>query len=299
MAYEEARTIPPLSVRAAASRLGISTWSVYKAIDRGELRPVTRDPIQVLASDVEALRLKKQDQAIEWVGADRLLQLARDVRRQLHPPATAPGPRGHKALEGLSERVKAAFGMPLLHGASMPDGAVCRWCAARVAARMLGIPVSDRQLSGQVGIALLGGPTCERDRGLVRARMTELGARVHPGGVRPSEGRVEAAAGTRPPAPSQSAVRAVAAVEDAGGKALVQRRLREVRARLKTARRTGDTQYAFKLQRQLQSLTADASVVDGRARSAAGPAGVKRCGTPVGVRCSCHANDGWVKRSAQ
>lgn len=301
MAYEEAHSVPPLSVRAAASRLGHSTWAVYRAIERGELRPVTRDPVQVLASDVESLRLRKQDQAIERIGADRLLQLARDIRLQLHPPATSPGPRGHKALEGLPERVRAAFSMPLLHGASMPaEWSGCRWCAVEMASRMLSVPVRESTLCSQIGLALLDPPECADHKALLRARLGELGARVRAGGVSPSAGRSVPSAGKRPRASQKPVQRAAGGaaqpVQDDDGRSMVQRRLREVRGRLKAARRAGDIQYALKLQRQIQSLVADASVVDGRARSAAGPAGTKRCGTPVGVRCSCHENDGWVSR---
>jgi len=288
MVYGEDATIPPLPVRAAANRLGLSVWAVHKAIDRGELRPVTRDPIQVLASDVEALRARRQDAAIERIGADRLLQLARDVRLQLHPPATAPGPRGSAALTSMSESVKSAFGAAMLNAAALPDGSGCRWCAARIAGRMAGIPVSDGQLASQVGLALLGGPTCERDRGLVRARMAELHGRVHPGGARPIEGRVEAPAGTRPPALPEPAARAVTAVEDDGGKMLVARNLRTARARLKDAKRRGDQRAAIRLAATVRGLEKDAAVVDGRrAVTASARPGTLRCGHLLASGCAC------------
>jgi hypothetical protein len=264
---------------------------VYRAIDRGELRPVTRDPIQVLASDVEALRLKKQDQAIERYGADQVLRLARDVRLHLHPPATAPGPRGSAALTSMSEQVKSVFGAAMLNAAALRDGEGCRWCAARIAGKMLGIPVSDGQLASRVGLALLGGPTCERDRGLVRAQMTELATRVHPGGVRPPEGRSAPSPGKRPPSPQQRAEQAVTAAKVGGrddGKMLVQRRLRETRERLKAAkRRGGDPKYALRLAQQVRDLERDAARVDGRAVTAAARPGTLRCGHALAAGCAC------------
>jgi hypothetical protein len=301
-------SVPPLLVRAAANRLGVSVWAVHKAIDRGELRPLHRDPIRVSSDDVEALRRRRQDRAIEQIGADRLLQLAKDVRLRLHPPLMAPGPRGHAALEGLPERVREAFTMPLLHGASMPEGwSGCRWCAVEMASRMLSVPVRQATLCSEIGLVLLGAPECADHRALVRARMDELAARVHPGGTRPSVARTASvtAAGSAPrvasPVPRRAPAQPVQ--PDDGGRALVARRLREVRARLKDAKRSGDQRYAIKLRSMVASLEADAAVVDGQARPAAGPAagpaGEKRCGTPVGVRCSCHPNDGWVKRSAR
>jgi hypothetical protein len=283
-------SVPPLSVERAASRLGMSRWGLYKLIDRGELQPVVREPIGLSVSDVEALRARRQDAAIGRIGPDRVLQLARDVRLQLHPPATAPGSRGHAALENLSETVKSAFSMPLLHGASMPDGAGCRWCAAVVAGKMLGVSVRDAQMASEVGLALLGGPECERHQGLVRARMAELTARVHPGGVRPSAARTEAPQPPAAPAPRESAQRPVTAaakpVQDDGGKSMVARRLREVRARQKDARRRGDQAYALRMAQMARDLEADAAVVDGRVTAAARPGRLK-CGHLVSAGCVC------------
>lgn len=296
MVYDEDPTIPPLSVRAAANRLGFSTWGVYKAIDRGELKPVTKNPVQVLASDVEALRSRKQDEAIARIGADRLLKLAEDVRVQLHPPVTAAGRRGHAALELISETVKSALTMPLLHAAAMPDGSGCRWCAAEVAGRMLGIPVSAKLLKSQIGLALLGGPGCEKHRAFVAGRMRELGARVHPGVERSAGGRAEAVA----PAPVVARSRPAQPVQDDnGGRALVASRLREVRARAKVAKRSGDQAYALPLAQMARDLEKDAAVVDGGVRKTAGPAGTKACGVAVGVRCRCHPNDYYARRRPQ
>lgn len=267
MVYDEDPTVPPLAVRVAANRLGVTVWAIHKAIDRGELRPVTRSPLQVSAADVEQMRVRRRDEAIDRIGVDRMARLAADVRAQLHPPFASGAPGGHAALEKLSERVKAAFGMPLLHAAALPAGSGCRWCAAEIAGRMLSVPVRQETLSSQFGIALLGGPECERHRGVARDWMGQLSARVHPGRGRPGDGRTEpVAASTKPPSatPRRAPARPV---QDDDGKSMVQRRLRETRARLTAAKRAGDQKYAIRLQQTLQSLTADAAAIDGRASS--------------------------------
>lgn len=285
--YDEDPTIPPLTVRAAANRLGFSTWAIHKAIERGELQPVVRNPIKVSADDVERMRLRKRDEAIKRIGLDRMTRMAKDVRLQLHPPATAPGPRGHKALELVSETVKAAFTMPVLHAAAMPDGSGCRWCAAEIAGKMLGVPVRQEMLSSEFGLALLGGPECERHRGLVAGRMRKLAARVHPGAERPSAARTETVVSAGKAAVSKPVVRAAELVQDDGGRAMVQRRLREARARLKTAKRANDQKYALRMAQQVRDLERDAARVDGRAVTAAARPGMLRCGHALAAGCAC------------
>lgn len=285
MAYDEGLTIPPLTVRAAANRLGLSTWAVHKAIERGELRPVTRNPIRVSADDVEGMRLRKQDEAIDRIGADRLVKTARSVRGMLHPPFGSGAPGGHAALGRLSETVKAAFTMPLLHAAAMPDGSGCRWCHAENAAHMLSVPVRSQTLSSEFGFALLGGPECERHRGLVRDRMEQLRARVHPAAPPPPAARTGPVAASAPSPSAVSRSRSAQQADD-NGKAMVQRRLRETRARLVAARRSGDTRYALKLRAMVASLEADAAVVDGRVTAAARP-GTLRCGHQLAAACAC------------
>ncbi|MFI9170507.1 hypothetical protein [Streptomyces lincolnensis] len=289
MTYDEALTIPPLTVRTAANRLGWSTWAVHKAIDRGELRPVTRNPIQVAAMDVEALRERKRNEAIERIGLDRMAKVARDVRLHLHPPFEAGGPRGHAALEKVSETVKAAFTMPLMHAAAMPDGSGCRWCAAEIAGRILSVPVRSAMLSSEFGVALLGGPECERHRELVAGRMRELGTRVHPGGGRTAGGRTEDASVVVPSAPAAPAAprtRSAQPLQADDGRGLVARRLRTARARLKDAKRRGDQRYAIQLAKTIRGLESDAAVVDGRVTASARP-GTLRCGHQLAANCAC------------
>jgi hypothetical protein len=287
MAYDQDPTIPALTVRAAANRLGFSEWGVRKAVERGELVPVVRHPIKVSAADVEALRARKQDEAIARLGVDRLARVARDVRAQLHPPVSSGAPRGHDALALIPETTKAALGMPLLHACAMPEGSGCRWCAARTASLMLRVPLRDATMASEVGLALLGRPECADHRALVRARMAELAAEVHPGGVRAPVARtgpVGASGGAVPPAPVPRA--AAKPVGDDGGRDLVARRRREVQARLKAARRRGDAGHVASLQRQLQSLTADAAVVDGRAAAARKPG-------KLASGCACPRRASW------
>jgi hypothetical protein len=179
---------------------------VYKAIDRGELRPVVKDPVQLSASDVEALRERKRQEALERIGLDRLLTTAREVRAQLHPPVMSGDPREHAALDLIPEVIKAAYTMPVLHASAMPPGSGCRWCAALVAGRMLQVPVPEQALSSDVGLALLGEPECETHRGMVRDRMAALRARVHPGGApRLPQAAVKEAVSPKPPPPTGAA----------------------------------------------------------------------------------------------
>lgn len=282
MVFDQDPSVPPLSVRAAASRLGFSTWGVYRAVERGELQQVARNPVQVSAADVERLRLRKRDEAIEQIGVDRLAKLARDVRLLLHPPFGSGGPREHAALEQVSERVKAAFTMPVLHAAALPDGSGCRWCAAEIAGKMLAVPVRQEMLSSEVGLALLGGPKCERHRGLVAGRMRELAARVRPGGESRSVARTAPAA-----TPGRAAVvRAAERVQDDGGRSMVQRRLRETRARQKAAKRAGDQAYALRLAKVVRGLEADAARLDGAVTASARP-GRLRCGHLLAANCAC------------
>lgn len=284
MVFDQDPSVPPLSVRAAANRLGMSTWGVHKAIDRGELRPVTRQPIQVSADDVEAMRQRKRDEAVDQIGVERMVRVARDVRLHLHPPVGSGGPRGHAALEQVSERLRAAFTMPFLHAAAMPDGSGCRWCAAEIAGRMLSVPVRQELLSSDVGLALLGGPECDRHRGLVSGRMRELAARVHPGAERSSAACTEPAPTAGRTTVSKPVVRSQG---DDNGRAMVQRRLREARARLKTAKRTNDQKYALRMAQQVRDLERDAARLDGRAVTASARPGRLRCGHLLAAACAC------------
>lgn len=287
MVYDDDPTIPPLSVRTAANRLGMSNWAVHKAIDRGELRPVTRHPIQVSADDVEAMRVRKRDAAIEQIGVERMARVAADVRAQLHPPFESGAPREAAALELIPERLKAAFTMPLMHAAALPDDSGCRWCAAEIAGKMLAVPVRPAMLSSEAGVALLGSPKCERHRGLMAGRLRELAARVRPGGESPSAARTQPAASAGRAAVPKPAVRAAERARgDDDGRSMVQRRLRETRARQKAAKRAGDQAYALRLAKVVRGLEADAARLDGAVTASARP-GRLRCGHLLAANCAC------------
>jgi hypothetical protein len=75
-------------------------------------------------------------------------------------------------------------------------------------------------------------------------------------------------------------------VQDDGGRGLVAKRLREVRARQKDARRRGDQTYALRMAQMARDLEADAAVVDGRTAAAARP-GRLRCGHLLSADCVC------------
>lgn len=285
--------VKSLSVKQAAGRLGLSEWGLRKIIDRGELLPVTQHPVRLAAADVEALRRNRQDEAVARLGVDRLARVARDVRAQLHPPVSSGAPRGHDALELIPETTKSALGMPLLMAAAMPEGSGCRWCAALTASRLLRVPLRDATMTSEVGLALLGRPECADHRALVRARMDEVAAGVHAGAVRAVDGRTgpvgAPGGGVAPVSAPRAAVRPVG---DDSGRDLVARRLRETRQKLKAARRRGDARHVASLQLQLQRLTADAAVVDGRAAAARKP-GVLRCGHALAAGCACPRRASW------
>lgn len=283
---QDAPTIPALTVRAAANRLGLSVWAIHKAIDRGELHVVVRDPIKLSADDVEALRRRKQNAAIARIGEDRLVKTARDTRAFLHPPVTAGGARGHAALETVNDVVKSAFGPALLAAAAMPDGS-CRWCAAVMAGRLLHVPVREEQLAGEVGLALLGGPDpeCVKHRALLRGRMDRLAARVHRSGTGPAK----AAGSTVPAVPAVPRRTPARRVQDGdGGRALIAARLRAERERLKAAKRSGDQRRAIQLRQTIQGLEQDAAAVDGRsAVVASARPGKLACGHLLAAGCAC------------
>lgn len=289
---DEPGRIAPLSVKAAAQRLGLSEYGTRGLIEAGKLRPVVRTPsVKLAALDVEDLRVARRDAALEEFtrrGVD-MVKLARDVRRQLRPELADPLPGGARGLSALPANVRALFGPGVLMALTLPDRAACSWCAARVACGLLKVP--EPQYGGEVFRALLGAPCAERCMPrFAGAEMAKLRARVHPGGTRPSAARtapVTASGSTAPAAPPAPRRTPAQPVQDDNGRALVAARLRTARARLKDAKRRGDQKYALKLRAMVASLEADAAQVDGRAFSAAARPGTLRCGHALAARCSC------------
>lgn len=276
-----------LAIQQAAKRLGLTEWGLRKAVTRGELRllPIA-GPGRLAAAEVERFRRARQAAALERLAArgTDLVQLARDTRRFLQPHPGDP----QFGVSRLGPDPVAVFGAPALHAACLPEP-TCGWCASVVAAQMLG---GEAPAYGEAMRALLGEP-CARDmERFARAELDKLAARVRPAGGGRSAGRSVSPAPTMRAEPRQAAREAptaAAPVQDDDGRGLVARRLRETRARLKEATRSGDDARAIQLRLTLQSLTADAARVDGRDGDA--PRGRKRCGTPVGTPCSCHTSD--------
>lgn len=288
---DEPGRVKPLSVSAAAQRLGLTEVATRGLIASGQLRPVVRTPsIKLAALDVEDLRVARRDAALEEFtrrGVD-LVKLARDTRRQLRPGPADPLPGGARGLSGLPASVRAFFGAPALTALTLSDREACGWCVARVAAGLLKVP---EPRPGEVLLALLGNPCMEKCMGrFAGAEMERLRARVHPGGARPSGARTTpatAAGSTAPAAPPAPPRTPAQPVQDDNGRALVAARLRTARARLKDAKRHGDTRYAIKLRAMVASLEADAAQVDGRAFGAVDRPGTLRCGHALAAGCAC------------
>ncbi|MCZ4515694.1 hypothetical protein O3Q52_47830 [Streptomyces sp. ActVer] len=278
------------SIAQTARHLGLSDSGVRKMIERQELflLPGT-DSAKLDAEQVETVRLLRREALILDLASKRQtpVTLARDVRERLFPlrdTTVLPQYEAERQRQRLSlvrTEARQLFGVAALTAACVKDG--CRWCSAQDFARILGGWAPDAYSEGFA--ALFAQEPCEvcgpRLYGAVLASLT---ARVHPGRQRLPDARAEAAAAAAPvpPAPRSEPARPV---QRDDGKAMVSQRLRDVRGRLKDARRRGDTHHAMELQQQLQALTADAAVVDGRPTKAR--PGTLRCGHLLAQNCSC------------
>jgi hypothetical protein len=182
-----------LSVQAAAGRIGLTEYGLRKAIERGELRPVPGTlPLKLDPTDVERFITARRTAAIERLAARGvdLAQLAADTRAFLRPPAWAPASGG---VAKVGADVVAVFGVPALTAAAITDPGVCGWCAATVAAGMLGtVPPAYSQ-----AFAVLLGPPCSRDRAVVDEALEKARAAVHG----PSAARTAVPAARRPTVP--------------------------------------------------------------------------------------------------
>lgn len=282
--------IPPLSVRAAALRLGRTEPAVRDLVKTEKLTPVVRTPsVKLAVRDVEQLRQARQRAAIdEYVARDvDLLKLARDVRRQLRPLVSDPVRGGEAALNRLPVRTRDFFGPATLQALAMGDPARCSWCEARFLSRKFGVP---EPVWDQVTLGLLGSPCVERCMPrFAGPEMARLRARVGGVSTRPSAPRTApvAAAGSKaPPAPPVPRRTAALPVQDDGGKSMVASALRTARGRLKSAKRAGDQRYALQLAQTIRALEADAAAVDGPLAAAARP-GRLRCGHLLSAGCAC------------
>lgn len=275
--------------------LGFTERTVRNMINRGELRVVSADPIRLDPGHVdEVLRDRQADVTCDLVRMRKsAVQLARETVEVLRPRnESAPLPdrvATHQRLKLslVPDSAKLMFGTASLTAALADDG--CRWCKAKDFAAWLGTWGPERYSEGFA--ELFGQAPCAKcGPGLYGPLMDALKARVHPPGVGPSAAAVAPTADERARAlewvQRRPVTPAARPVGDDDGRAMVARRRREVQARLTAAKRAGDQRYAIQLRTVLQSLTADASVVDGRAGAAARP-GRLRCGHLLSAGCGC------------
>lgn len=194
-----------LSVQAAASRVGLTEFGLRKAIDRGELRPVPGTlPVKLDAGDVERLISVRRTAAIQRLAARNvdLVALARDTRLFLRPPAGAPSSGG---VSRVGADVVAVFGAAAVTAAAVQDPGVCGWCAATVAARMLGAAPP----AYSAAFAALLGPPCSKDMSVVADAMARLDVRINAGARRPVRARTAVPVSPRPATPPQAVPAAV------------------------------------------------------------------------------------------
>lgn len=275
----------------AANFLGVTREAVDLAAREGRLPAVAGEgPRRFSREAVEAFHQRKQAQLLATLArsGETPVSVARRVRKGLHSSSETGLPRSFAAkLAAMPVDWRTLFNKAELAAACVPDGGGCRWCRAVEFSAFLGLrPLEYAEARAE----LFGGPPCEACApGLLRPFMAVLQARVHGGTERPSAAAPPPSAADRERAREWALQRPVAAaakpIQDDGGKAMVSRRLRDVRGRLKDARRRGDTRHALALQQQLQALTADASAVDGRPVSSS--PGTLRCGHQLAANCSC------------
>jgi hypothetical protein len=285
-----------LTIAQTARHLGLSDSGVRKAIERQELfiLPGT-SPVKLNAEAVETARLLRREVLLAELASRRQtpVTLAREARRVLFPSAPGVNLPQHAAedqrrrLSLVPNEARQLFGVASLTAACTEAG--CRWCTAQKFAEVLGGWAPDAYSEGFA--ALFDQAPCERcGPRLHGTAMAALAARVHPGGERRSGGRTEGAAPVMRAEPRPAARRASGPARpvqgDDGGKAAIQRRRREVQARLKAANRAGDRAYAEQLVRQMEALRADAAVVDGRQSLKSRP-GRLRCGHLLAASCAC------------
>lgn len=286
----------------AAKWLGISREAVDLAAREGRLPAVAGDgPRRFARMAVEEFHQRKQDALVASLArnGETPTSVAQKVRRGLFQSETGL-PRPFSArLAAMPDAWRSLFNKAELAAACVPDGEGCRWCRCAEFSGFLGQRPTPY---APVYAALFDQAPCGvcAPR-LLKPYMAALEARVHRGAVRPSEAPSPMSAAERARVQEWALRRAVTAAakpvkDDDGGRALVARRLREVRARAKQAKRAGDQKYALRLAQVVRDLEADAARVDGRALTAAARTkprvarfmGAKACGTPVGVSCSCH-----------
>lgn len=254
----------------AAKWLDISRESVDLAAREGRLAVLGGDGPRRFSR--EAVDAYHQGRVLDNVAAlaragETPVSAARKVRERLHAEEVGmPRPFAVR-LKAMPVSWRSVFSPAELAAACVRDGDGCRWCRAREFADFKGLrpPEFSAALQELFGAAPCG--VCAP--ALLGPYMAVLAARVHRGGRRASGARVAPSDETRALAREWALKHSVRTVpeprEDDDGKALVARRLKETRERLKAAKRRGDQKHAIRLQQTLRSLTADASAIDDRA----------------------------------
>lgn len=278
------------SVADAAKYLGLTTEAVHKAVRENRLDALPgTDPVRLSLRAVEDFHQLRRTSLVASLArrGETPVSTARKVRAALHHNEMGL-PRSFSAkLAAMPVDWRSLFSRAELAAACVTEG--CRWCRAGEFAAFLGArPVEY----AEAYVELFGSQPCERCRpGLLRPFWEAMRARVHGGAARPSAARVAPSVAEREAARawvSQRAVTAAASpVQDDDGRALVGRRLREERARLKAAKRAGDQRLVLQLARTVRALEADAARVDGRVPAAAVRPGRLACGHLLAAGCAC------------
>lgn len=288
-----------LNAVQAGHYLGVTERTVRNMINRSELAVLSTDPVRLATEAVDDVLKARQADALHDLARRRQtpVSLAREVRRTLLrrdtttvlPDQVAEDQRRRLGL--VSDTGRLLFGRAALSAALLDDDA-CRWCRAQEYAAVLHTWAPTKYAEGFR--ELFAQAPCEVCAPTLYAPlMDELRSRVHGPSAGPSEGRAAASAPSAPAGPVRVPERAVTAaarpVQDDDGRALVARRLRETREKLKAARRAGDQKAAIRLRQTVQQLQEDAAAVDyGRsAVMAAARPGRLRCGHLLAAGCAC------------
>lgn len=286
------------TIAQAARHLGVSDTATRKMIGRAELSVLPgSDPIRLAAAHVDAVLKLRQADAVHDLARRRstAVRLARETRDVLLPKPHESKPLPDRTATSwnlrmslVSTEARTLYGVAALTAVGSQDG--CRWCRTQDFARVLGGWAPTAYSEGFA--ALFGQEPCAAcGPALYGPLMESLRARVNGGAGRPSRAAVVPSVAERAAAREWASRRPVTAsaqpVQDDNGKALVSRRLKETRARLKAAKRSGDQRHALRLAQMARDLEADAARVDGRVPSAADRPGTLRCGHALAAGCSC------------
>ncbi|MFJ1667322.1 helix-turn-helix domain-containing protein [Streptomyces bottropensis] len=257
-----------LSAAEAAKWLGVSREAVDLAAREGRLSFVADGgPRRFTRAAVEDFHQGRQDALVASLArnGETPASVAQKVRAALFRSETGLPRAFAVKLAAMPEAWRSLFNKAELAAACVPDGEGCRWCKAAEFSAFLGLRPTPY---AEAYAELFGGPPCQTcGPVLLRPFMARLAARVHPGGVRPSQRAVAPSAEARELARQWALSRPVTASaqprqDDDDGKALVARRLRTERERLTAAKRRGDQRRALQLRQVIQGLETDAARIE-------------------------------------